>query len=492
MAQTFNLSFLLENAPSEEYRQELMKLLKPSKTEYMKTKFKTLMSFLGFIESEYEKHAEKTIFPWNNLKCKIYGSFVRQYCEMIYATPADQAYGNVYDHDVDIRLFDEIRNDVDKKFITTLIQTFKSLIITKSDEFNFNGYKLLYQEDRTITSVNEHDTEGKKLLHNIPHYFIVLEKDDDQIHIDLLAHKPLNQSYTSLWNKDYDVNGLHMSRDGISVNEDGNFFKIQNSIMNRSAIVKYPIEGYIESLKLGGVSRSKKVKIYNQLIHFITFRTKIEEGGYTQVCDENEKMLNLSIEEDEQCSITDFEAPYINVEFECTHFLSIMAFAHIVNIRASNDTEAIVCPYCRANLIPKLIDSPPFQKIMIPEIPNFEGMNKGRVKKLCTFKERIMMSEENMSCISGLFQGMSITEVHERHDRNELFRERYELITDAVASGAVEYGTVIAPPSRPAAQSTPRRAIDIDSDEENWENEGVSVMAEANRQWGQHHPQPFI
>jgi hypothetical protein len=86
-----------------------------------------------------------------------------------------------YDHDVDIRLFDEINNDIDKKFIVSLIQTFQTIIISKSDEFNFNGYKLLYHENRTITKICERDAEGKKLLHNIPHYFIVLEKNDDQI-----------------------------------------------------------------------------------------------------------------------------------------------------------------------------------------------------------------------------------------------------------------------------------------------------------------------
>ena len=429
MAQTLNLTFLLENAPSEEYRQELLKLIKPSKTEYMKTKFKTLMSFLGFIESEYNNLAKKIFFTSNNLKCKIYGSFVRQYFEMIYTTPADKAYGDVHDHDIDIRLFDEINNDFDNNFMASLIQTFKTIIISKNDEFNFNGYKLLYHEDKTITKVNQHDAEGKKLLQNISHYFIVLEKDDDQIHIDLLAHKPIIKS--SLWNKDFDVNGLYMCRNGISVNDGENFFKIQNSIMNRSAIVTFPINKFIDPLKNTSLDRTRKVELYNQLIHFITFRTKIEEIGYTQVSDE--KMLSLTIEEKEPCTIVDFEAPYINVEFECSHNLSIMAFAQIVNIRASSDTEAIVCPYCRANLIPKLIDSKPFKKIEIPEIPKFECANKERVKKLNSSKQQIMMSEENLSCVAGLFQGVAISEVRENHERNELFLERYELIGNSSA-----------------------------------------------------------
>jgi hypothetical protein len=437
MAQTFNLSFLIENAPSEEYRQELMKLLKPSKTEYMKTKFQTLISFVTFIETEY---ATKYVDLWNNMKCKIFGSFVRQYCEMIYSTPADQAYGNIYDHDVDIRLFDDMNSHSDKKFITDLIHLFKTMIISKSEEFNFNGYKLLYLEEKTVTTLNKHDAEGKKLLHNIPHYFVVLEKGDDQIHIDLLAHNPVNNS-SSLWNNDYDVNGLYMCRNGIFTNEsrngNGNFFKIQNSIMNRSAYVEYPIEQYVASLKRTplnrALKRSAKVQIYNQLIHFIAFRTKIEEGGYTQAS--KGEMLSLSVEEDEQCEISDFEAPYIKVEFECSHFLSIMAFAKIVNIRASVDTEAILCPYCRANLIPKLVDSPSFKMITIPEIPNVEGLNKERVKTLKSSKSRQMMSEENMSCISGLFQGLTIPEVRERHDRRELLRERYELLSPGVRPG---------------------------------------------------------
>ena len=63
---------------------------------------------------------------------------------------------------------------------------------------------------------------------------------------------------------------------------------------------------------------------------------------------------------------------YVNSAF-------VLAFAKIVNIRASNDTEAILCPYCRANLIPKLIESPSFKMITISEIPNVEGLNKDRV-----------------------------------------------------------------------------------------------------------------
>ena len=443
MAQTFNLSFLIANAPSEEYRQELLKLLKPSKTEYMKTKFQTLISFVTFIEKEY---STKSVDSWNNMKCKIFGSFVRQYFEMIYATPVDQAYGNVYDHDVDIRLFDDMNSHNDKKFITDLIHLFKTMIISKSEEFNFNGYKLLYLEEKTVTKLNEHDAEGKKLLHNIPHYFVVLEKGDDQIHIDLLAHNPANNS-SSLWNNDYDVNGMYMCRNGIFTNEIGNFFKIQNSIMNRSAYVEYPIEQYVASLKrtpIGrALKRSAKVQIYNQLIHFIAFRTKIEEGGYTQAS--KGKMLSLSVEEDEHCEISDFEAPYIKVKLECSHSLSIMAFANIVNIRASDDTETIVCPYCRADLIPKLIESPSFKMITIPEIPILEGLNKDRVKTLKSSKSCQMMSEENMSCVSGLFQGLSIPEVRERHNRRELLHERYELLSPGSPGFASNSVTHLAP-----------------------------------------------
>lgn len=461
MAQTFNLSFLIENAPSEEYRQELMKLLKPSKTEYMKTKFQTLISFVTFIETEY---STKSLDSWNTMNCKIFGSFVRQYFEMIYATPADQAYGNVYDHDVDIRLFDNMNSVNDKKFLSDLIHLFKTMIISKSEEFHFNGYKLLYLEDKTLKTINKHDTEGKKLLHNIPHYFLVLEKGDDQIHIDLLAHNPTNNR-SSLWNNDYDVNGLYMCSNGIFTNDNENFFKIQNSIMNRSAIVQYPIQKYIESLKRTqhshAMKRSAKVELYNQMIHFITFRTKIEEGGYTQVS--NEKMLSLSVEEEEHCEISDFEAPYIKVEFECSHSLSIMAFAKIVNIRASVDTESILCPYCRADLIPKLVDSLSFKKITIPEIPNVEGLNKDRVKTLKSSKARQMMSEENMSCVSGLFQGLTIPEVRERHDRRELLRERYELLSPGspgfASNPVTPQATQAITPYQPARRAEDTQAI---------------------------------
>ncbi len=428
MAQTFNLSFLLENAPSDEYRQELMKLLKPSKTEYLKTKFQTLMSFVNFIESHHAKSVET--WEWDestSMECKIYGSFVRQYFEMIYSTPLDKAYGNIYEHDVDIRLFDRPRGDKDKQFFTKMIDLFKLIVMSKNEEFTFNGYKLLHVEDKTITNVQRHDPEGKKLLSDIPHYLVVLEKDDDQIHIDLLAHSPIEQSTFALWNNDFDVNGLYMSKRGILTHKKANFFDIQNSIMNRNAEVLYPIEKFIDTLKnrtqRRSLNRGEKMEIYNQLIHFIAFRTKIEEVGYTQVS--SQKMLSLSVEETDNCEITDFEAPYIKVGLECSHSLSIMALANLVNVRSSNDTEAIVCPYCRADLIPKLVDSQPFEKVKIPEVPRLESMNKERVKKLNTPKDRMMMSQENMSCITGLVQGLNLSQVRERHSQNEFFSNRY-------------------------------------------------------------------
>ena len=440
MAQTFNLSFLIENAPSDEYRSELLKLAKmvnTDKTEYMKTKFKTLSSFIAFIEYQYLKYNPHAGIN-DGCKCKIFGSFVRQYFEMIYATPSDQAYGNVLDHDVDIRLFGKVTNDIDKKFIGKLIEIFQLIMVSKHEQFDFNGYKLMYYEDKTITQINEHDADGKKLLHNIPHYFIVLEKGDDQIHIDLLSHNPKtpgkSQDFHKLWNRDYNVNGMFMSRDGISINKGENFFEIQNSIMNRDGIMRYPIKNYVSELRASGLSRSKKTKLYNQIIHFIAFRTKIEEGGYKRVSDC--EMLNLSVEEEETCPITDFDAPYINVGFECSHNLSIMAFAKIVNIRASDDTEAIVCPYCRKNLIPKMIESPPFEKIVFPSIPNFSKVNKGRVKKLCSSHDgRMLMSEENLSCVSGIFQGFNISEVRAMHQNSETFSAQYELLLGYGNSG---------------------------------------------------------
>jgi hypothetical protein len=388
-----DISFLLDNAPSDEYKEKLLKLVNQPKKKYLKEKFNIIMSFIKFIEKECEISRNYN----SNLHCKLYGSFVRQFFESIYSNIDDEEYGNVKDHDVDICIFknyDSVSNDIFMK----LIHLFKTIIVSKSKTFNINGYFISGIYDKTIDSksnkVKENDTIGRKLLYDIPHYEIILENDEkEKIYIDLLAYQPynINDEYM-LWNNDFDINGLYMTKNGIFLNNsEKNFFEIQNSIIKRHCNIEYPFENILKNLK-SVTNREEKIVLLNQIIHFITFRMKILDSGYEDFYSET-KMLKFFIEKNETCNITGLDAPYIKLELECSHILSIMAIANIVNIRSSEYTESIRCPYCRNDLVPLLIEKKT-EKIKIPVKPIFNYNSKEDKTK-----EPQFMSMENIMSI---------------------------------------------------------------------------------------------
>lgn len=74
-----------------------------------------------------------------------------------------------------------------------------------------------------------------------------------------------------------------------------------------------------------------------------------------------------------------------------------MAFAQVVNIRSSEFTESILCPYCRANLIPLVTED----ELII--------------------NNNILMSPENTSTIVGILNGHSLDEINESHDNGVFF-----------------------------------------------------------------------
>lgn len=414
MAQSLNVSFLLDNAPSEEYRLQLEQLLKPSKTRILKNRFRTIMSFVSFIEKEC------TDEEWDDpIEPKVYGSFVRQFFESVYADPTETEYSNITSHDIDICVFPNSSYDTTRRSSSFLkmIDKFKLLILSKDDKFLFNRYKIISLEDKTIRRdrMKDTDSSGRKLLYNIPHYEVVLENDeDDQIHIDLLAYPPNRTDDTySLWNNDYDVNSMCITRRGISTHsKESSFFEVQHSIMDRRATSLYPFEEFVERIKMTG-RREEKVRLYNQLIHFIVYRTKILDDGYENIYSDT-KFLSLSVENEEACSITDAPAPYIKVRLECQHELSIMALASIVNVRASKYTEAISCPFCRERLLPLLIEKKP-PKIEVPTFSKIDFSNPEKVRPL--EKKKTYMTEENIARISGLLQGLNTQEIEEKVER---------------------------------------------------------------------------
>jgi hypothetical protein len=352
---------------------------------------------------------------------------VRQFFESIYSEPTDTEYSNITSHDIDVCVFSNYSYERlnESSLFMKMIEKFKFFIISKDDKFNFNQYKIISLEDKTIhkDQIKSSDPIGRKLMYNLPHYQVILENNEDQIHIDLLAYYPKKcEDMYSLWNNDYDVNSMYITHRGISLHsKEKNFFEIQNSIMDRRVTILYPFEEFIEKIKKSTM-RKNKVEIYNQLIYFVVYRTKILNDGYDEVYSDK-KMLDFYIEHEENCSITDAPPPYITIRLECQHVLSIMALASIVNVIASEYTESICCPFCRESLIPNLIEKKP-PKIEVPSFSDLDVSNRNKVRPLD--KKNICMKDENIIRISGLLQGLHSQEINENIQRVRNRRERID------------------------------------------------------------------
>lgn len=196
----------------------------------------------------------------------------------------------------------------------------------------------------------------KDKFDGVPHFNIVLKNpiNDDYIIIDLLAYPIVDEEYNII--DDINVNTLCMTRDGIKSRSD--FFESIKSISDRTGIIKINMEQMKDDLETKTLSFNDKSKIYNRIVNFMGFRTKILSVGYEQI-QSDEKMVDIFIETTDPCSITSAKAPYTCINMECGHPLSVMAFSGLVNIKSSEYTEQILCPTCRAKLLPKMINKKP-------------------------------------------------------------------------------------------------------------------------------------
>ncbi len=363
-------------------------------TDHLQEKFDTLIKIVKFIEKNIVESS-----------CKIYGSFVRQMFEKMFLSTYDSSgYGDSENHDVDMTLFkskDEF--ELHKKEFYNLIDTFE--VMSKLDysaDIKFGNFFVVRITESTIKLSNKHnqlESLRKKLIdyiilynqhsdmqisetdaylpsrrmmqdrvkirkleekirnnfNNIPHFNIILKnpKTNQYIIIDLFAY-PIKDDSEYNTSGDIDVNTIYITRDGILSKSD--FLTSIHSIMNRRGIMKINMKKIGEDLLHKTLTYEEKSRIYNQLVNFAGFRTKILSVGYDNIISDNQ-ICDLSFENEKICEITKANPPYIVINLECSHSLSIMAFSGLVNIKSSTDTEFVSCPYCRNKLMPKFIDS---------------------------------------------------------------------------------------------------------------------------------------
>lgn len=255
------------------------------------------------------------------------GTFYRRCAEFnksLETLLSDDVYGDPYGSETifSYRDHDEIKI---KDFILKLYTT-----INKSVEkrFVFGSYRLDHVCEETVTIRNK----------SVNRYKLIMTDKDTNISIRVYVTKTIRslESYSipSASNNRLCVSAI-LKKFTLNTDLTEDIKKLADTMtrMNRSLIWKR----ILEALQIS--------------VEYLTQRE------YDCVDIGQNKMIEYSVEKSEPCCITNVAAPYTKVHLECGHELSAPCIYGIVYTRASIDTESILCPICRKNLIPKLIDS---------------------------------------------------------------------------------------------------------------------------------------
>lgn len=355
-------------------------------------------------------HMRKTLVELiPNCECVFNGSYVRQLFELpramseLFSSPG---YGNSIGRDLDMYLFSTRPCDLDIERIKHSIERMDSFIKLQKMIPNtisvpkFGDYKLIDITNSTLEKISNLDGPGKKKLLNIPHYlFIFADSNNVNLTVDVLGWKPESDD---LWPQyDFNINSISLTKNGFTVDSINDFDNIIFNIINKEACCEIDLQklhNVISEVK----TRVQKFPNLNQLSFFLINRIKIMSCGYTMKCS-NYDIPSLQIITSEPCTITSVEAPYIAIDLECGHTISIMAYVGIIS-DISEYTEALVCPFCRNNLRIKFLDDPAKQIIhWMPELPKIRADADNEDGTIIEHVDEIpLFSNESMQYISEL------------------------------------------------------------------------------------------
>jgi hypothetical protein len=449
------ITYLKEQEPSDEntklinYLENQIKF--KQQTEHYNNKIKVSMSLIKFIETMCPLNSNPTIF----------GSFTRNLLEKIFMSSAETGFGNPINHDIDMTIFDHIINyQTEKENFDDMISLFKIVANNNNFDFNFYGYKIIDITDKTLrdSDLTQFAGFGKKIMLNVPHFVILLKKDNNLIKYDLLAYKVVHD--LNNWQNEFNTNSLSLTNNGIVTNNPNkeksyNFFNILHSVLEREVVCNIPFEKILQNFTLK--YRNQKIQILNQIIWFMSNRTKVLSLGYNKISSDL-KFFDYIIEKKEICDLTGNEAPYIKIKFECLHYISLMGLIGITNIRTSDWTEAIKCPYCRADINIKLIEMKPIE-IQVPIEPQKDLLQLDDYEI-----DTIINSDDNQNYISHVLNKNTLptniqtsTEAHSvrvrntyiassRRSRDEYFRMTHRYYSEITGNTEPEF---IEPPPLP-------------------------------------------
>lgn len=365
-------------------------------TKHYRDKIRVTLSFIKLIESICNKS--------NPI---VFGSFTRNLIEKIFMCSSENGFGDPLNHDIDIVLYNDcFTYSSDKDNFYEFISLLKIVSNNQSIEFNFEGYKVIDVIDKTLRQddIKSTDGVGKSLMLNIPHFTISLKKDDFVIKYDILGYKMIHTTQNDTWLNEFNVNTLTFSNNGIQINNKENwktydFYYIINSVLNREAVCNVNFESLLKDFLLK--TRKNKISVLNQIIWFLTYRTKILSLGYKNITSER-NFFDLKIEKEEICEISGNEPPYLKIKLKCGHYISLMGIVGIINIRQSEWSESIKCPCCRADLELYFKKIEP-NEIKIPKIPSKEAFIIDDYEL-----SNVIISEENMNYISHIMNNGTV------------------------------------------------------------------------------------
>jgi hypothetical protein len=391
----------LETLPTSDETNDMIKYFKQqikfkTQTLHFRDKFNVIMSFIKFMKIICE-----------HVDIQIYGSFTRNMIEKIFMNTSEQGYCDPINHDIDMMIYKSKRdfeNDITN--FTDFISLLRIVSNNTLFDFNFYGFKVVDITETTIKRIDIHDETGfnKNFLLDIPHYVIILMKDNFKIKVDMLCYK--YEGSINMWQNEFNINSLTFSNKGLftksgdlSQKDSYGMFETIYSIMNKTAICNLPFESLFNDF--GWKVRSEKIRIFNQIIWFFANRMKILSLGYTDIFSDN-KFFDYIIEKEEECQLSGNAAPYIKLKLACSHYISIMGLAGLVNIRSSEWTESFKCPFCRHDLLFTFIDKLP-QKIIIPKQPVRDMIEMDK----CEIEKEIF-TDENIKYISNLLRNQKL------------------------------------------------------------------------------------
>lgn len=372
-----------------------------NQTLHFKDKFNVLMSFIKFA---------KSMCKYSNIN--IYGSFVRNIIEKIFISSSECGYGDPINHDIDLIFYkNKYDYELDKKPFDDFISLLRIVANNSSYDFNFYDFKVVDIIEKTIDKIEASDGIQKEFLLNIPHFVIMLKKDNIKIKIDLIVYKSDDINFTT-WQNEFNINCLSINNNGIFTNqfdESYGFYDTIHSIINKSAISNLPFNDMFYNFTYK--TRKDKIKLLNQLIWFMTYRMKILNLGYTEVFSDI-KFIDYKIEKEEPCELSGNEPPYIAIKLTCGHYISIMGLAGLTNIQTSEWSESIKCPMCRQDLDIAFNDKMP-PKIKIPLLPEKEL----EVLDDYEINDKII-SDDNIAYINHILKNQSLNNQPQPNTRN--------------------------------------------------------------------------